>query len=47
MAQEALKTGTSVYDLIPEKKLLSKDKLDEILRPEVLPRPHYVLPEKG
>ncbi|MBI4205993.1 MAG: aspartate ammonia-lyase, partial [Betaproteobacteria bacterium] len=45
VAQEALKTGRSVYDLVLEKKLLSREKLDEILRPEVLTRPNYVPPE--
>ncbi len=34
IAQEALQTGKSVYDLVLEKKLLSKDKLDHILKPE-------------
>jgi aspartate ammonia-lyase len=38
VAQEALATGRSVYDLVLEKKLLSRDKLDEILRPEMLTR---------
>ena len=39
VAQEALVSGRSVYELVLEKKLLSKEKLDEILRPEVLTRP--------
>ncbi len=47
VAQQALASGRSVYDLVLEKKLLSKDRLDEILRPEVLARPHYVLPERS
>lgn len=34
IAQEALKTGRSVYELILEKNVLSKEKLDEILNPE-------------
>jgi aspartate ammonia-lyase len=46
VAQEALQTGRSVYDLVLEKKLLSRERLDEILRPEVLTRPSYVPPEK-
>lgn len=41
VAQEALATGKSVYALVLEKGLLSKERLDEILRPEVLTRPHY------
>ena len=39
VAREALATGRTVYDLVLEKKLLSKEQLDEILRPEVLTRP--------
>lgn len=34
IAKEALATNRSVYDLVLEQKLLSKDKLDEILNPE-------------
>ncbi len=34
IAKEALDTNRSVYDLILEKQLLSKEKLDEILKPE-------------
>jgi aspartate ammonia-lyase len=39
VAREALDTGKTVYDLVLEKKLLSKEQLDEILRPENLTRP--------
>src|SRR5213079_3172895 len=39
VAQEALATGRSVYDLVLEKKLLSKERLDAILQPEVLTQP--------
>ena len=42
VAQEAHETGRSVYDLVLEKGLLSKQKLDEILRPEALTRPSYL-----
>jgi aspartate ammonia-lyase len=34
IAKEALKTGKSVIDIVLEKKLLTKSKLDEILQPE-------------
>lgn len=34
IAKEALATGGSVYDLVLEKKLLTKEKLDAILNPE-------------
>ncbi|MEO9137244.1 MAG: aspartate ammonia-lyase [Casimicrobiaceae bacterium] len=43
IAQEALATGRSVYDLVLERKLLSKARLDEILQPEVLTRPRPML----
>lgn len=34
LAKKALDTDRSVYELVLEKKLLSKDKLDELLKPE-------------
>ena len=40
VAQEALATGKSVYELVLEKKLLPKDQLDAILRPQVLTQPN-------
>jgi aspartate ammonia-lyase len=39
IAQEALATGASVYDLVLAKGLLSKETLDDVLRPETLTRP--------
>ncbi len=39
IAQEALQSGRSVADLVIEKKLLTKEKLDEILKPEALTQP--------
>ena len=44
VAQEAHATGRSVYELVLEKGLLSREKLDEILKPEALTKPGY-LPE--
>ena len=44
VALEALATGRAVYDLVLEKKLLSKEQLDEILRPENLTRPGRPVP---
>jgi aspartate ammonia-lyase len=38
VAREALETGCSVYELVLEKKLLTKDQLDTLLRPETLAR---------
>ncbi len=39
VAQEAHATGGSVYQIVLRKGLLTKQQLDEILRPEVLTRP--------
>ena len=39
IAQEALRSGRSVTDLVLERKLLTKEKLDQILKPEALTRP--------
>lgn len=41
IAQEALATGKRVYDLVLEKKLMSRADLDAILKPEVLTQPHF------
>lgn len=43
IAQEALLTGASVYHLVLEKQLLTKEQLEEILRPEVLTQPRIPL----
>ncbi|GHF58404.1 aspartate ammonia-lyase [Streptomyces mashuensis] len=40
VAQEALTTGASVHDLVLAKGLLTKERLDEILHPDNLARPH-------
>ena len=40
IAKRALKENRSVYDLVLEEKLLSKDELDELLRPENMIAPH-------
>ena len=42
IAKEALKTGGSVYTLVLEKKLLSKEQLDEMLRPENMTDPRDI-----
>jgi aspartate ammonia-lyase len=39
LAQEALKSGRSVYDLVLEQKLLSKEELDNFLLPENMIKP--------
>ncbi len=40
IAQEALKTGKGVYEIVLEKKLLTKEKLDKLLSPENMISPH-------
>lgn len=39
IAKEALATGGSVYDLVIAKGWLTKDKLDELLKPENMTHP--------
>jgi len=42
VAQEALQSGKSVYELVLEKGLLTKAELDKILQPEVLTKPRPI-----
>ena len=46
VAQEALTSGRSVAELVLEKKLLSKERLDEILQPDVLTKPRPMLADR-
>lgn len=39
LAREALETGKGIYDLVLERKLMSKDELDNVLRPENMVKP--------
>jgi aspartate ammonia-lyase len=41
IAQEALRSGARVYDLVLARGLMSREQLDKVLRPEALTRPHY------
>jgi aspartate ammonia-lyase len=41
IAQEALASGARVYDLVLAKGLMTKQQLDEVLKPEILTRPHH------
>jgi aspartate ammonia-lyase len=41
IAREALATGKRVYDLVLEKKLMTREDLDAILKPEMLTQPHF------
>ncbi len=45
IAKEALETGRSVYDLVLEYKILSKEAMDEILNPENMLEPKYFTPK--
>ncbi len=42
IANDALRTGRPVYDLVLEKGILSREELDEILLPENMTRPRYI-----
>jgi len=42
IAKEALKTGGSVYDLVLEKGWMTKEKLDDMLRPENMTDPREI-----
>ncbi|MCB9082267.1 MAG: aspartate ammonia-lyase [Lewinellaceae bacterium] len=42
IAKEALKTGASVYDIVLQRDLLPKAKLDEVLSPENLMHPKFI-----
>lgn len=42
IAKEALKTGGSVYDLVLQKGWLTKDRLDELLKPENMTHPRQL-----
>jgi aspartate ammonia-lyase len=39
LAKEAMKTGKTIYDLVIEKKILTKEEIDTILKPENLVKP--------
>ena len=41
IAQEALRTGARVYDLVLAKGFMTREQLDEVLKPEVLTQPHF------
>ncbi|MDD5678217.1 MAG: aspartate ammonia-lyase [Kiritimatiellae bacterium] len=45
LAQEALATGKGLYDMVLAKKLMSKDELDNLLRPENMVKPRKRMKE--
>ncbi|BDQ33214.1 aspartate ammonia-lyase [Pseudodesulfovibrio portus] len=42
IAKEAMKTGGSVYEIVLEKGYLSREELDDILKPENMVKPRYI-----
>jgi aspartate ammonia-lyase len=42
IAKEALKTGGSVYNLVPKKGWMTKEKLDDMVRPENMTDPREI-----
>ena len=42
IAKEALKTGASVHDLVLDKKWMTKEQLDDMLRPENMTDPRKI-----
>jgi aspartate ammonia-lyase len=49
IAREALATGARVYDLVLAKNLMTREQLDQVLRPEVLTKPSratLILPKR-
>ncbi|MDA3865114.1 MAG: aspartate ammonia-lyase [Salinivirgaceae bacterium] len=46
LAKEALEGNRSVYDLVLENKLMSKDELDRVLAPENMIKPHKLTVKK-
>lgn len=46
LAKEALKSGKGIYDLVIEKKLMSQEELDNILRPENMIKPRQFIRKK-
>ncbi len=46
LAKRALKENRAIYDLVLEEGLISKDELDELLRPEKMIAPYTIKPKK-
>jgi aspartate ammonia-lyase len=46
VAQEALVSGRSVYELVLYKGLLTKEQLDDILQPDKLTAPRALMPSR-
>ncbi|MBQ8271053.1 MAG: aspartate ammonia-lyase [Bacteroidaceae bacterium] len=46
LAKRALKENRGIYDLVLEEKLISKEELDELLRPEKMISPYLLKPKR-
>jgi aspartate ammonia-lyase len=42
IAKEAMRSGGSVYDIVLQKGYLSREELEDILKPENMVRPRYI-----
>jgi aspartate ammonia-lyase len=42
IAQEAMTTGRSVYEIVLDKQYLTRAELDDVLAPENMTRPRYI-----
>jgi aspartate ammonia-lyase len=45
VAKEALESGRGVYDIVLERKLLTRERLDEILNPDAMTAPSSLGPK--
>ncbi|NQU65170.1 MAG: aspartate ammonia-lyase, partial [SAR324 cluster bacterium] len=43
LAKEALEQGKGVYELVLEQKLMTREKLDEVLAPENMVKPRHMV----
>jgi aspartate ammonia-lyase len=46
LAKEALATGGRIYDLVLARKLMTREQLDAVMRPEILTQPHLSTVQK-
>src|SRR5690349_16053317 len=46
LAREALASGARVYDLVLAKKLMTPQELDQVMKPEILTKPHALTLQK-
>lgn len=46
IAREALASGKKVLDIVLDKKLMTREQLEQVLEPERLTKPHYSTVQK-